>query len=84
MANNAADSTSTLSAHRRRILRTPDAATYIALSASSLEKMRSAGNGPRYLRLGGRAIGYDVGDLDEWLDQRRREATEPSSETPDR
>ena len=65
---------------RRRILRTPDAAAYLGLSASTLEKMRSKGGGPRFKRLGGRAIGYDVRDLDRWLDGQRDEMDpEPSS-----
>ncbi|MCP3994916.1 MAG: AlpA family phage regulatory protein [bacterium] len=55
----------------KRILRTPSAAEYVGLSASTLEKKRLTGDGPRFVRLGGRAIGYDVRDLDAWLDQQR-------------
>ncbi len=55
-----------------RILRTPKAAEYLGLSASTLEKKRLSGDGPTFIRLGGRAVGYDVGDLDEWLDEQRR------------
>ena len=40
----------------RRILRTSEAAHYMGLSASSLEKMRISGRGPRFTRLGGRAV----------------------------
>ena len=60
---------------KQRILRTPDAAIYVGLSASTLEKMRLAGAGPGFVRLGGHAVGYDVRDLDEWLD-RQRESTD--------
>lgn len=56
---------------RRRILRTPEAAEYLGLAASTVEKMRLTGDGPRFVRLGGRAIGYDIADLDAWLDGRR-------------
>jgi predicted DNA-binding transcriptional regulator AlpA len=38
-----------------RVLRTPDAATYLGLTASTLEKMRLSGGGPRFVRLGTRA-----------------------------
>ena len=55
----------------KRILRTPGAAEYIGLSASTLEKMRLSGDGPRFVRLGGRAVGYDRQDLDAWLDHQR-------------
>ena len=53
-----------------RVLRTPAASTYVGLSSSTLEKLRITGGGPRFLRLG-RAIGYDVQDLDAWIDTRR-------------
>ena len=56
----------------KRILRTPEAADYVGLSPSTLEKRRLAGGGPRFLRLGGRAIGYDVRDLDAWIDRQRK------------
>ena len=56
----------------KRILRTGEAACYVGLSGSTLEKLRLAGGGPRYVRLGPRAIGYDLSDLDAWLDSQRR------------
>ncbi len=55
----------------RKIYRTPEAAEYVGLSPSTLEKLRLTGGGPRFVRLGGRAIGYDVRDLDMWLDEQR-------------
>ena len=55
----------------RRILRTLAAADYVGLSASTLEKRRLSGDGPAFVRLGGRAVGYDIADLDEWLEQQR-------------
>jgi predicted DNA-binding transcriptional regulator AlpA len=58
-----------------RILRTPDAAKYVGLTGSTLEKMRLLGNGPRFVRLGARAIGYAVGDLDAFIDARLRTST---------
>ena len=59
----------------RRIFRTPEAAAYIGLSASTLEKLRLGGDGPEFVKLGRRAIGYDKGALDDWIDQRRRGST---------
>ena len=55
-----------------RILRTPEAAKYVGLSASTLEKLRLLGQGPAWLRLGARAVGYDIAVLDRWLDGRAR------------
>jgi predicted DNA-binding transcriptional regulator AlpA len=58
-----------------RILRTPDAARYLGLTASTLEKMRLYGTGPHFIRLGARAVGYSVSDLDSWIENRRRRST---------
>jgi predicted DNA-binding transcriptional regulator AlpA len=58
-----------------RVLRTPDAALYVGLTASTLEKMRLTGVGPRFVRLGTRAVGYAMGDLDAFIDQGRRSST---------
>ncbi len=58
---------------KQRILRTPNAAAYVGLSASTLEKLRLTGDGPAFIRLGGRAVGYDIRDLDAWLDDQRAE-----------
>jgi predicted DNA-binding transcriptional regulator AlpA len=60
----------------KRILRTKEAADYVGLSQSSLEKRRLTGDGPVFIRLGGRAVGYDLRDLDAWLDE-KREQSEP-------
>lgn len=46
-------------------LNTPQAAFYIGLSARTLEKMRGAGQGPRF-RKHGRYIRYHIVDLDAW------------------
>ena len=58
-----------------QILRTPEAARFVALSPSTLEKMRLTGAGPPFIRLGARAVGYDVNDLREWLRSRRASST---------
>lgn len=54
----------------RRMLRTREAARYLGLASSTIEKMRGTGQGPRFIRMG-RAIAYDVRDLDLWLDGQR-------------
>ena len=60
----------------KRILRTPEASGYVGLAPSTLEKKRLTGDGPAFIRLGGRAVGYDVRDLDAWLDTQREAATD--------
>lgn len=60
---------------QKRILRTPEAAQYLGLAQSTLEKMRLDGSGPSFVRLGSRAVGYDLSMLDAWIDQQRRNST---------
>ena len=63
----------------KRILRTPEAAQYLGLSPSTLEKKRLDASGPAYFQLGGRAVGYDKAELDAWIDRQRRTSTSDSS-----
>lgn len=54
----------------RRILRTGDAAYKLGLKPCTLEKWRSTGEGPAWVRLSSRAVGYFDDVLDEWLSER--------------
>ena len=56
-------------------MRTPEAARYVALSESTLTKMRLTGNGPLFVKVGPRAVAYRKSDLDEWLAERVRRST---------
>lgn len=59
----------------RRLVRTDGAAEYVALAVSTLEKLRLSGGGPPFVRLGGRAVAYDIRDLDRWIDERKVSST---------
>jgi hypothetical protein len=59
----------------KRVLRTPAAADYVGLSASTLEKFRLTGNGPVYAKAGPKIVIYHVEDLDTWLAGTRRRST---------
>jgi hypothetical protein len=59
-------------------LRTPEAAKYVGLSASTLEKMRILGGGPPYEKAGPKIVVYSVENLDLWLKARRRTSTSDS------
>lgn len=59
----------------RKVLRTEDAAAYVGLAAATLERMRLRGEGPTFVRLGCRAVGYDVADLDLWIEEQKRGST---------
>jgi excisionase family DNA binding protein len=59
---------------RRRKLRTPEAAEYVGIASSTLEKLRVTGGGAPYIRIG-RVVLYDPDDLDAWLAAHRRKST---------
>lgn len=50
----------------RAYLKTHEAAEYLNLGASTLERKRIDGSGPAFRVLGRRAVRYAVSDLDEW------------------
>lgn len=54
-------------------LNTTEAATYLRMSTSWLNKTRLNGTGPVYMKTGGR-VQYETTDLDEWLRRSRRTA----------
>jgi predicted DNA-binding transcriptional regulator AlpA len=58
-----------------RLVRTPEAAALLGLSRSTLEKMRCRGDGPAFIKLGSRAVGYDPGVLRDWAKAGTRKST---------
>lgn len=55
-------------------IRVKQAAAYLGLSKSTMDKLRHFGGGPRYFKLG-RTIIYDVADLDAWRNERAATST---------
>jgi hypothetical protein len=55
------------------------AADYCGCSTSYLNKLRSIGGGPVFIKRGRRVI-YDTLDLDAWLDAGRRASTSDTAE----
>lgn len=53
----------------QRYLRTPEAAAYLGVGQSTLERKRIDGTGPQFRRLGGKIVTYCVDDLDAWAGQ---------------
>jgi predicted DNA-binding transcriptional regulator AlpA len=52
------------------ILAPADAARLLGVHTRSLERWRVSGDGPVFVRLGLRRIGYRVSDLTTWLEAR--------------
>lgn len=59
----------------KAILRPPEAARYLGLSESTLAKQRLRGDGPRYVKLGSRAVGYSINELNAYLELCTRSST---------
>lgn len=58
-----------------RRLRTPDAAQYLGVGESTLEKWRCTGEGPVFERVGNRIVVYSVAALESFLAARRVTST---------
>lgn len=58
----------------RRKLSTVEAAEFLGVSKSYLDKLRCNGDGPVHAKLGRRVI-YDVRELESWVEQRMRRHT---------
>ena len=73
------DGTNRTDSHGRPddLLNTPEAGRVLRLSPRTLERFRVTGEGPIFLRLGGRVF-YHRHDLESWMDQRRRRSTSDS------
>jgi len=59
---------------RHRVLTSAEAAAFCGLSEDWWGRMHRAGNAPRPIRLSGRRLGWRIGELIDWLDQRARES----------
>jgi excisionase family DNA binding protein len=67
-------------AERGALLSVDKAASYLGLSATYLNKLRTQGGGPAFHKVGVRVL-YRPSDLDDWLSDKRRTST---SDTGDR
>ena len=59
---------------RNRFLNSRQAADYLGLSTRTLDRFRVSGDGPVFLKFGGR-VRYLREDLDAWARSRRRAST---------
>jgi len=53
-----------------RVITESEAARHCGLSVAHFRRLRKNAKGPRYVQLGVRRIGYRIGDLLAWLDDR--------------
>ncbi len=56
------------------VCKVAEAARYLGMSTSTLNKWRMFSTGPRYMKMG-RSVLYRKEDLDSWMESRVRENT---------
>lgn len=61
--------------YNSQVMQPEQAADFLGLSKSTLAKMRLSGNGPAYIKLGARRVGYLKEDLCGWIEARRFQST---------
>ena len=61
---------STTTEPHAEVLRPREAARYLGISRSTLDRWRKSGEFPKALQLGAQSIGWRKSTLDEWLDSR--------------
>jgi predicted DNA-binding transcriptional regulator AlpA len=66
--------TSDFSNTHRRKLPTKEAARYLSLGKSTLDKLRVLGGGPAFIKIGKRVV-YDPADLEAWFASHKRTST---------
>ena len=64
------------------LLTSKQAAAVLGFHASYLAKARLTGGGPRYLKIGARAVRYRRSDIDTWLADKMRISTSDTGATP--
>jgi predicted DNA-binding transcriptional regulator AlpA len=60
-------------------LRTPEAAKYLGIGQSTLERKRIDGTGPQFRQLGARIVTYAIADLDAWASEQVLSSTSQRS-----
>ena len=60
---------------RSPVLNTEEAAAYVGLAKSTLEKLRIYGDGPIFTKYSTRVVRYRIEDLDAWIEKHRAAST---------
>jgi predicted DNA-binding transcriptional regulator AlpA len=58
-----------------KYVNTTKAALIIGLSPHTLSSLRCRGGGPRFVKIGRRAVRYEVEELERWMRERTRSST---------
>lgn len=63
---------STLEVERRRVVSEREAAAFMGFSPGHLRRLRYEGRGPNHILMGETKVGYKLGALMDWVDERER------------
>ena len=70
-------------AERDALMRPAEAASFLGLTARTVDKMRQQGRGPSFVLISSRCIRYRRSDLDTWIAERVRSNTaQPAPDSP--
>lgn len=62
-------------ANQTNLLTCAETGERLGLSVSTLAKMRVRGDGPVFVKLGGKKVAYSESDLTAWINANRRSST---------
>ena len=61
------------------LLNSKKASVFLGVSERTLERLRTAGEGPKYIKFG-MTVRYDPADLRDWIERRKRASTSGCSD----
>jgi len=61
--------------NRNKLLTEKEAADFICYSQRALQNWRVRGGGPKYVKVSARSIRYQLGDVLDWIEERKRKHT---------
>ena len=69
------ESTASTASAERRILRRPEVEAKTGFKRAHIYNLMKAGQFPKAIRLGVRAVGWDAAEIDQWIEDRLNERT---------
>lgn len=65
----------TIEVNRSKLLTEKEAANLICYSQRALQNWRVRGGGPKYVKVSARSVRYQLGDVLDWIDERKQNHT---------
>jgi len=68
----------TVEINRSKLLTEKEAANLICYSQRALQNWRVRGGGPKYVKVSARSVRYQLGDVLDWIEERKQSHTSQS------